>query len=89
MDLEEDMIRSLRRANNHYSYPILDNGISSFYRSYSNNGDSLHNQQHLTESSYSLTDPNYLRNQGSSLDTIIETETNVTLKPPFIKKYLS
>jgi CheY-like chemotaxis protein len=77
-------------AINHYSYPILDNGISSFYNSYSNNGDRLHDhhQQHLTQSSYSLTDPNYLQSQGSNLHTIVETETKVSLKPPFIKRIL-
>jgi CheY-like chemotaxis protein len=77
-------------AINHYSYPILDNGISSFYNSYSNNGDRLHDhqQQHLTQSSYSLTDPNYLQSQGSNLHTIIETEAEVSIKLPFIKRIL-
>jgi CheY-like chemotaxis protein len=77
-------------AINHYSYPILDNGISSFYNSYSNNGDRLHDhqQQHLTQSSYSLTDPNYLQSQGSNLHTIIENEAEVSIKLPFIKRIL-
>ena len=78
----------LTGAKNHYSYPILVDGISSFYHSYSNNGDRLHDQQHLTESSYSLTDSNSLQNQGSNLHTIIETEAKVSLKPPFIKRIL-
>jgi CheY-like chemotaxis protein len=70
-----------------YYYPILENGNSSFYYSY-NNGDRLHDQQHLTESSYSPTDPNYLQSQGSNLHTIIEIEAEVSLKPPFIKRIL-
>jgi hypothetical protein len=78
----------LTRAKNHFSFLNSDNGISSFYHSYSNNGNRLHDQQHLTESSYSLTDPNYLQNQGSNLHTIIETEAEVSLKPPFIKRIL-
>ena len=66
----------LTQTKTHYSYPILDNGISSFYHSYINNGDRLHHQHYLSKSSSpSLTDPNYLQNQGSNLDTIIETET--------------
>ena len=77
----------LTRAKNHFSFLNSDNGISSFYHSYSNNGNRLHDQQHLTESSYSLTDPNYLQNQESNLHTIIETEAEVSLKPPFIKEY--
>ena len=77
------------QTKTYYSYPFLDNGISSFYHSYSNNGDGLHDQQqHLTGSSYSLTDPNYLQSQGSNLHTIIETEAEVSLKPPFIKRIL-
>jgi CheY-like chemotaxis protein len=78
----------LTRAKNHFSFLNSDNGISSFYHSYSNNGNRLHDRQHLTESSYSLTDPNYLQNQGSNLHTIIETEAEVSLKPPFIKRIL-
>ena len=76
------------QTKTHYSYTFLDNEISSIYHSYSNNGDRLHDQQHLTESSYSITDPNYLQSQGSNLHTIIETEAEVSLKPPFIKKIL-
>jgi CheY-like chemotaxis protein len=75
------------QTKTYYSYPFLDNGISSFYHSYSNNGDRLHDQQHL-ESSYSLTHPNYLQSQGSNLHTIIETEAEVSLKPPYIKRIL-
>ncbi len=36
----------------------------------------------------SHTDPNYLQNQGSNLPTILETETKVSPKPPFIKRIL-
>src|SRR6476646_9956854 len=78
----------LTRAKNHFSFLNSDNGISSFYHSYSNNGNRLHDRQHLTESSYSLTDPNYLQSQGSRLDNVIETEAEVSLKPPFIKRIL-
>ena len=48
------------------------------------------NQQHyLSESSSpSLTDPNYLQNQGSNLDTTIETEAKEPPKSPFIKRIL-
>jgi CheY-like chemotaxis protein len=70
-------------------YLFLKNWSNSFYRSYGNNDDCLHDQQqHLTESSYSLTDPNYLQSQGSRLDAIVETEAEVSLKPPFIKRIL-
>ena len=70
-----------------YSYPILDNGISSFYRSYShNNGNRLHDQQHLTKSSYSLADPNYLQSQGSNLHTIVETEAKSISKTTIYQK---
>src|SRR6478735_5739021 len=78
----------LTRAKNHFSFLNSDNGISSFYHSYSNNGNRLDDEQHLTESSYSLTDPTYLQSQGSNLYTIIETEAEVSLKPPFIKRIL-
>jgi CheY-like chemotaxis protein len=72
-----------------YSYPFLDNVISSFYHSYSNNGDRLRDQHYLPESSPpSLTDANYLQSQGSNMHTIIETEAEVSLKPPFIKRIL-
>jgi CheY-like chemotaxis protein len=78
----------LTQTKSHYSYPILDNGISSFRHSYSNNGD-RHHQQYLSRSS-SLTDPNYLQNQGSRLDAIIDTETKEQPQPksPFIKRIL-
>jgi CheY-like chemotaxis protein len=74
----------------HYAYPSLDNRIGLYYRSYSNSDNSLHDpQQHLTEPpSYSLADSNYPQNQRSNSHTIIETETKVSLKPPFIKRIL-
>ena len=76
-------------TKNHYSYSILDNRISSFRYSDSNNSDRIHDQHYIFESSsHSLTDPNQLQNKGSHLDTIIETETKVSLKPPFIKRIL-
>jgi hypothetical protein len=40
------------------------------------------------ESSTSLTYPNSLQNQKSNLDIVLETETKVSLKPPFIKRIL-
>jgi CheY-like chemotaxis protein len=76
------------RAKNHYTLPNVDNGISSFYHSYSNNGDRLRNQQYLSKSSPSLIDPNYPQNQGSNLVSITETEAKVSPKPPFIKRIL-
>ena len=73
----------------HYSFPILGNGFSSFYHSYSNNVDRLHEQHYLSNSSSpSLTDPSYLQNQGSNLHTVIKTEAKVSPKPPFIKRIL-
>jgi len=80
----------LTLAKNHSSYSIMENGISLFRYSYSNNTDSLHDQHYLSESSSlpSNTDPNYQQNQGSKLDTVLETETKVSTKPPFIKKIL-
>ena len=80
----------LTLAKNHSSYSIMENGISLFRYSYSNNSDSLHDQHYLSESSSlpSNTDPNYQQNQGSKLDTVLETETKVSTKPPFIKKIL-
>ena len=76
------------QTKTYYSYPFLDNGISSSHRSYSNNDNLPHDQQrHLTEYSSSLSDPNYLQSQGSNLHTIVETETKVS-KPPFIKRIL-
>ncbi len=63
----------LLTTKNHNSCPIVDNGISSFRYSYINNGDSLHDQHYLSESSSpSHTDPNYIQNQGTNLDTTIE-----------------
>ncbi|HEY7572508.1 MAG TPA: hypothetical protein VH796_14170, partial [Nitrososphaeraceae archaeon] len=79
----------LSRIKNHYSYSILDNGISSFHHSFSNSAD--RRPYHLTlseHSSSSITDPNYLRNHESHLDTLIETETKVLPKPPFTKRIL-
>ena len=76
----------LTGAKNHYSYPILDNGISSFHQSY--NDDNNYHQPYLSKSSYSLTDPNYLQNQGLNLDTILETETKEPPKSPYIKRIL-
>jgi CheY-like chemotaxis protein len=78
------------RAKNHYTFPNLDNGISPFYLSYSDNGDRHLDQQYLSESSPSLTDPNYPQNQGSNLVSITETEAKEQLKPksPFIKRIL-
>src|SRR5689334_25437280 len=77
------------RIKIHYSYAILDNGISSFFHSYSNNGDYLQGQHYLSESSSaSITDPNYRQNQGSNLVSVTETETKDSLKPPFIKRIL-
>ena len=35
-----------------------------------------------------VTDPNYLQNQESNLDTIIETEAKAPPKSPFIKRIL-
>ena len=63
--------------------------ISSFYHSYGNDGDRLHQQHYLSKSSSdSLTDPNCLQNHGSNLHTILETEAKVSPKPPFIKRIL-
>ena len=80
----------LTQTKNHYSYPILDNGISSFRHFYSNDADRHHHQQYLSGSSFSLTDPNYLQNQKSNLHTIIETETKEQPQPksPLIKRIL-
>lgn len=78
----------LIRTKNHNYYPVLDNGISSFYYSYSNNSDRLHDQQHLTESFYARTDPNYLQSQRSNSHTLIETGADVSLKTTFIKRIL-
>jgi hypothetical protein len=73
-------IMLLTLAKNHSSYSILENGISLFRYSCGNNTDSLHDQHYLSESSSlpSNTDPNYQQNQGSKLDTVLETETKVS-----------
>ncbi len=78
----------ITKTKNQYSCLILDNEISSFYHSYSNNGDGLYDQLHHSNSSPSFTDPNYLQNQGSKSDTIIETEIKTVPKPPYIKRIL-
>jgi CheY-like chemotaxis protein len=80
----------LTLTKNHNSYPILDNGISSFRYSYSNNGDRLDDQNYLSESSSAAhTDPTYLQNQGTNLDTTIEIETKEpSPQSPFIKRIL-
>jgi CheY-like chemotaxis protein len=81
----------LTQTKNHYSYPILDNGISSFYHLYNDNSDRHHQQHYLSESSSpTLTDPNYIQNQGSNLDTTIEIETKEPQpqSSSFIKKIL-
>ena len=82
----------LTQTKTHYTFPNLDNGISSFYHSYISDGDHLHQQNYLSKSSSpSLTDPNYLQNQGSNLDTITETETrnNHSHNRHLLKGYLS
>ena len=77
------------RTKIHYSYPILDNGISSFGYYSSGNHDRLHDQHYSSEpSSSSVTAPSYLQNQASNLRTIVKTEADVSLKPPFIKRIL-
>ena len=73
-------------TKNHCFYPILNNGISSFCHSYNNNA-GRPQQQYLSGSSF-LTDPNYLQDQESRLDTIKETETKEQPQPPFIKRIL-
>ena len=66
----------LTQTKTHYTFPNLDNGISLFCYSYSGDGDHLRQQHYLSESnSTSLTDTNYVQNQGSNLVTISETET--------------
>ena len=72
---------TLTQIKNHSYYPILDNGIGLFLHHYSNDG-------RAESSSHSLAESNYLQNQGSRLDTIIETETKVSPKAPFIKRIL-
>jgi CheY-like chemotaxis protein len=79
----------LTLAENHSSYSILKNRVSLFGYLYSNSGYDCHHQHYLSKpSSYSLTDPSYLRSQGPRVDTIIETETKEQLQPPFIKRIL-
>jgi len=73
-------------TKNYCFYPILNNGISSFCHSYNNNA-GRPQQQYLSGSSF-LTDPNYLQDQESRLDTIKETETKEQPQPPFIKRIL-
>ena len=67
-------------------------GLVHFIILYSDNNDCHHHQHYLSESSSpSLTDPNYLQNQESNLDTSVEIETKETPSPspsPFIKKIL-
>jgi CheY-like chemotaxis protein len=84
------MLLSPRRTNNHYSYPILGNEISSFYHSYDDNSDRHQRQLHhiSQSSSTSLIDSKYLQNQGSRLDTIIGTETKAIPEPPYTKRIL-
>jgi CheY-like chemotaxis protein len=74
------------QTKNYCFYPILGNGISSFRHSYNNNAGRTQ-QQYLSGSSF-LTDPNYLQDQESRLDTIKETETKEQPQPPFIKRIL-
>jgi CheY-like chemotaxis protein len=76
----------LTHTKNYCFYPILDNEISSFRHSYNNNA-GRPQQQYLSGSSF-LTDPNYLQDQESRLDTIKETETKEQPQPPFIKRIL-
>ena len=79
----------LTLPKNHSSYSILENGISLFRYSYSNNTDRLHDQHYLSKSSSpSNTDPNYQQNQISKLGTVLGTETKVSPRPPFIKRIL-
>jgi hypothetical protein len=68
----------LTLAKNHSSYPILENGISSFRQSY-NNDSNYHHQHYHSESSPSITDPNYIQNQGSNLDTMLLAMRNGTI----------
>ena len=63
--------------------------ISSFYHSYGNDDDRLHQQHYLSKSSSdSLSDFNCLQNRGSNLHNILDTEAKVSLTPPFIKRIL-
>ena len=72
-------IMLLTLPKNHFSNPILENRIISFRHCCSNNADRPQ-QQYLSGSSF-LTDPNYLQNQGSRLDIILETETKEQPQP--------
>ena len=55
----------------------------------SNDNSDRHHQHYPSESSPSLTDPNYLLNQGSNLDTSVERETKEPQpQSPFIKRIL-
>jgi len=76
------------QTKNQYSYPISDNEIRLFYYSYSNNDDRLNYQHYLSSSSSTIIDPNYIQNQASNLDTIIETKIKEPPKPPYIKRIL-
>ena len=86
---ERYQVMLLTRTKIHYSCPVLDNGISLFLHPYSNDNIDHQFQHYLSESSSPpLTDPNHQQNQGSLLDTIIETETKATPKSPYIKRVL-
>jgi CheY-like chemotaxis protein len=78
----------LVRSTNRCSYPILDKSISSFCHSYSNNSDRHQHQHYISESHDSFTDPSYIQNHQSNLDTIIKTKTKETPKSPFVKRIL-
>ena len=76
------------QARNHYCCPNFDNGIRSFYHLYNDNSN-IHNDKHdLFKPSTSLTNSNYLQNQGSNLYTTVESEAKVSPKPPIIKRIL-
>jgi hypothetical protein len=63
----EIQIMLLKRTKNYHSYPILDNGISSFYHLYDDSSNVHHDQHFLSKSSPSFTDSNYLQNHRSHL----------------------
>jgi CheY-like chemotaxis protein len=71
-----------------YSYPTLEKKIISLRHSYSNNGEQL--QQHYLSNSSSLTNSNYQRDQGSSLDTSTELQgkERPQSESPLIKRIL-
>ena len=78
----------MHKLTNHSSFPILGNGIGSFYHLYNDNGDRHHQQHYLSESSSpSHTDPNYIQNQGTNLDTTIEIK-EPSSQSSFIKRIL-